>query len=286
MLQKFTIYFTNRFPLLPLLLYTTVTALSINSAFYSIDWKKTFIISLVYLMFLFHLRILDEFKDYYYDTRYHTDRPIQQGFMSLSILRKVGMMNLFFLFFLAFFVSNLKQAAFLILAIFYTIFMFKEFFIPKFLSKHVLIYLFSHEIVFIPLFLFFYSVFYKAIWIPITFADFALLFYTISPIILIEIGRKIKHRYDKKGKKTDDTYAYIWGQENSLRVFSFMLGLVGVLSIFIPGFNNLLSGVILFITLILFSGSFIYPKYLIGKSMAVTTICALLLPSFLIYSFL
>ena len=276
-MTKLKTYLTDRFPLVPLAIYSLATGLGINSAFNQIDLQKVVITTLLYLSFLLHLRVLDEFKDYAYDNLNHPDRPVQTGLITLGELKIVGILNLVVLFLLAYFASPPQVILLLIIALLYTILMFKEFFAPEFLRSRPLLYLVTHQLVLIPLFLFFYSLFNKHAWTINDLSRSSRLFYTILPATLIEIGRKLKNRYNDKGEKTSDTYAYWWGEKNSLLAFAALVLVAGLLSLYITGFNPLFSFLIIASALIIFAGSFYYQGFLIEKNMLITSFYTLFL---------
>lgn len=277
-LQNFIHYLKHRFPVVPLYLYTLITVLGISATTNSHNYFKVFSLSIIYLLFLFHLRVLDEFKDFSYDTKHHTDRPVQSGLITLRELQKVGFINSIMIAFLVFFTASLFVATFFGIAYLYTFLMFKEFFLGEKLKKRSVLYLLSHEVVFIPLFLYFYSALYEKVWIINSISDAALVLFTIIPIILIEIGRKIPHRYDKKGRKTNDTYSFQWGEVKTIQVFSALVVISGVLSLFITHFKQMLTMGIFAGGSALYVMSYIHHQIIVKYNMVITTIFALGLP--------
>lgn len=282
LLHKIQIYFTDRFPILPLFIFTSLTAIAINTLFHTSSYLKIISISFIYLQFLFHIRILDEFKDYLYDKTNHADRPVQSGLISLKSLKIIGIINLLIIVILAVLISNLFLVLIFFISLLYTFLMYKEFFVSEYLRKRALLYLTSHEIVFIPLFIFFYSSLWNSIWIPNNISQISHFLFLILPITIIEFGRKMKHRKNHKGDITDDTYAFIWGEENSLRIFILLILLEGLLSLNIIGINHFVPIVINTLSLLLFLISFIHSKILIENNMIITTLIALLIPICLI----
>jgi 4-hydroxybenzoate polyprenyltransferase len=271
-------YLKERFPIVSLSLFSLITALAINSSSETHNYIKVFCVALIYLLFLFHLRVLDEFKDYQYDNENHKDRPIQSGLISLSFIKKIGVINFVLLNFIALLISSPYVFLLCMVSLLYTGLMFKEFFIPDYLRKRPVFYLISHEIVLIPLYLFFYSVINGKLWFFSDFNKLSLFLYTFIPIILIEIGRKLKHRYSKEGKTTNDTYAFIWGERKSIQIFSILILIAGLLSIFIQNFNFIFSTLIIISSFIIFLGSYLYPKLIIDNNMLITSIFVLALP--------
>lgn len=278
----FKIYFTDRFPTLPLFAYTTVSAFAINTIGKEMIYIKVFAVSVIFLLFLIHLRIMDDFKDLNYDNLNHVDRPVQQGLVSLPLLKVLGTTNLILLLIIGYLASNPLILSFLIFSLSYTFFMYKEFFIPEFLRKRIFLYLFSHEIVLIPLFLFFYSLLAEKVWKPVNIFQLSHFIYLILPMVIIEVGRKMKHRLDRFGKPTDDTYAYVLGEKVSLQLFIALLLLEVFLSLRIPAYNTLSSLFIFTFTLTLFISSIRWHQALIKNNVAITTFTGLLIPALLL----
>lgn len=271
--KRLNSYLKERFPWFSLSIYSLLTIFAINSAFKSFNIFKVFGLALLYVLFLFHLRVLDEFKDFQYDAENHADRPIPRGLIDLNFIKTLGIINFALQVTLSYLLAPPAVFLLYLLTLTYTGLMFKEFFASRFLRVKPVLYLISHEIVLIPLFLFFYSTLNGALWKITSFSKLALFIYTFLPIILIEIGRKLKHRVNTEGKHTNDTYAYVWGEKTSIVVFAAIIILAGILS-----FSRLLllSGAILIL------GSQMFPKFIVKNHMGLTTIFALLLPILLI----
>ena len=275
-------YLRERFPIVSLSLFSFITALAINSSFEVHNYIKVFCVALIYLLFLFHLRVLDEFKDYQYDNKNHKDRPIQRGLISLSFIKTIGVINFVLLSSIALLVSSIYVFLLCMVSLLYTGLMFKEFFISDYLRKRPVFYLISHEIVLIPLYLFFYSVINGKLWVFSDFNKLSLFLFTFIPIILIEIGRKLKHRYSTEGKITNDTYAFIWGEKKSIQIFAILVLIAGLLSVFIQNFNFIFSALIIISSFIIFLGSYLYPKLIINNNILITSTFVLGLPFLLL----
>ena len=156
--------------------------------------------------------------------------------------------------------------------------MFKEFYVSEYLRKRALLYLFSHQIVFIPLFIFFYSSLWNRLWIPNNISQVSHFLFLVLPITIIEFGRKMKHRVNHKGEITNDTYAFIWGEKNSLRIFTLLILLESLLSINIVGINQSIPFGLILLSIVLFLISYSSSRILIENNMILTTIIALLIP--------
>jgi hypothetical protein len=277
MFKSFLKYLKIRFPLLPLSIYSLLTMICINRLFGQLQYTKVLILSFIYLQFFFHLRILDEFKDYKYDSTYHSDRPVQKGIISLYFLKIIGIVNLLILLVLSFFVSVPSTIPLLLVSLLYTFFMYKEFFIGEKLRSRIILYLISHEVVFIFLFLYFYSVFQNHLWFSSNISDVCGFIYLLIPIPLIEFGRKIKPRYDSQHRQTDDTYSYHWGEIKTIRLFSLLVLLAGSLSLSINHFQIAYSFFIIIPAFILYFFSKRYKKFIVKQNMPLTVIFTVLL---------
>jgi hypothetical protein len=271
-------YFKERFPFIPLYIYCTLTIVGVSTGFdRNADILTILILGLIYVSFLLHIRVLDEFKDFVYDSKHHPERPVQKGSVKLSGLKIIGFLNLAFMISAAFMLFG-SAAVFLIAALAYTFLMFNEFFISDFYERYLVLYMIAHEMVFIPLFLFFFSTYNGKLWFFTNFSGAALFIYLIIPIIVIEIGRKIKHRKDESGKKTHDTYAFRWGQKRTVYVFSALIISAGILSFMITGFTPLLSWLLIISALSIAILNNIKTEIVVENSMLLTTTFALLIP--------
>lgn len=282
-MKSLSSYFKQRFPLLPLFLFALLTIAGTSRKIQAPkDYLKIFLLSLIYTGFLFHLRVLDEFKDFDYDNRYHPDRPIQEGKISLKQVKILGVINLVMMLVASIMASSLTLTSLFLFVIFYSLIMFKEFFIKNFYEKSPLLYLISHQIVFIPLYLYFYSSLNSSLWTVNNLNKLSLFSYTLIPIVLIEIGRKMNYRFDEQRKKTSDTYLFVWGERKTISLFSSLVILSGLFSLYIQNFRWLFSLSILTSGLVLFIGGFLFPKRIIKFNLVITVISALGLPTLLL----
>lgn len=276
--NNFKLYLSSRFPFVPLFLYSLITSLAISSFLSKDNYFKVIVVAFIYLLFFFHLRVMDEFKDFAYDNKNHEDRPVQIGLISLDFIKRLGLINFLIMSFLALIVSFGNVFLIFLFAMGYTTLMYKEFFVPDYLRNRPMLYLFSHEVVMIPLFIFFYSAINNNLWLFDNTEKASAFIYTLIPVILIEIGRKLEHRHNKKGEETNDTYVYLWGTGKSIRIFAGLIFISGLISVNIQDFNIYFSNGIIFISLIIFLGSYLFPKIIVKSNMALTSLIALTLP--------
>lgn len=276
-------FLKQRFPVFPLLIFSILTISGVSTRIQlHTNYIKVILLAFIYTGFLFHLRILDEFKDYEYDSHYHPDRPVQSGEISLKQIGILGIINLAIMFAASLIASGLKLIPLLIFVIFYSFVMFKEFFIKSFYEKSPALYLISHQVVFIPLYFYFYSSLNSSFWTITDLEKLSLFCYSLIPVVLIEIGRKMNYRFDKEGKRTNDTYLFVWGEKRTISIFSALLILSGMFSFYIPSFRWPLSVLILISGLIIFIGGFQFPKKIIKFNMIITFISVLGLPALLL----
>lgn len=279
----YALYFQDRFPLIPLIIFCALSIFGIASIFmHPIPKNQILWLTLVYIGFLLHLRILDEFKDYHYDAKYHPKRPVPSGSINLAFLKSLDLINLVLIVMFAFFVSSPQIFLLFALVLIYSALMFQDFFINNFYERSPALFLVAHQAVFVPFYLFFYSALNRSIWSPFALDKISHFIYLILPIVLIEIGRKISHRIDPSGHKTSDTYAYVWGQKTTLRVFAILIITAGALSLFIKNFQSYFSLLLIFAGAAVFLGSSRWQDMITKHSMLLTSIVALTLPSLLL----
>ena len=148
---RFWQYMKERFPLQK----NGVLLLLIFSAIYTgtTHYFKyvTFIAgAAAYVLFALHLRLMDEFKDFKADSEYRPYRPVQRGLVTLKELGLV-MAVLIAIELILSALTGFLGFIFFTAAILYSFLMWKEFFIGKFLGRHMYLYALSHGVVTIPL---------------------------------------------------------------------------------------------------------------------------------------
>jgi 4-hydroxybenzoate polyprenyltransferase len=216
MLLRIALYIKKRFPVVPLFFFTSLVGCSAEYYLTQATSYRGIVAGITFLLFFLHLRLLDEFKDFEFDSAFHKDRPIQTGDISMGNIKVILVVNFIILLILG---LTLNFGYLLLIPLGYSFFMFKEFFVNDFYHKNSVAYLLAHEMVFFPLYLFIFSYLNDKIYLFNNIDHFLLYVYFIIPVTLIEIGRKMNHRYDNFNKQTDDTYVFIWGEKNTIRVF-------------------------------------------------------------------
>jgi 4-hydroxybenzoate polyprenyltransferase len=236
---RFTTYLRERFPLqqfVPLALLFGTGASLFSQTFLPVVFRisNIFLSFLVLFLFLFRLRLFDEFKDYDHDKKYYPNRPVPRGLISLRELKvivlAVSIIELFISIYLGF-----ASFVFFILAFFYSLLLLREFFVKKWLKNHFTIYITVHEILCFFLFYYLYSV-------NIRNFDFAFrgpffiysAFLTLSFFIL-EVSRKI--RPSNLEIPSRDTYTAQYGISGAVKLITVLATIAVLLAVIVYYFE-------------------------------------------------
>lgn len=200
-------------------------------------------------LFFFLLRLFDEFKDAEEDATYRPYRPVPRGLISFNELKILIVVSILIIFSLnALFASTMIPIILGVLI--YLTFMTKEFFIPKWLKSHPVIYMVSHMFI-MPLF----DLYTTGLDWHLQQADpsiYLLLFLIISFFngMVIEIGRKIRSKDQEEVGV--ETYSFLWGEKKSTLVWLLILLIVFLLSFLCMWVlnYNLLEIIVLFLIFI------------------------------------
>ena len=115
-------------------------------------WPITFGVITLFLFFL-RLRLFDELKDYEHDVEFYPKRPVPRGLISLREI-KILIFPLAGLELMIALKSGTLALIVFLVSFIYSLLMFKEFFIRDWLRKHFTLYVFAHELLVIPLFIY------------------------------------------------------------------------------------------------------------------------------------
>ncbi len=153
-MMNWNIFIKERFPLpshlLMILLFVGGHLALLRSAGTQVLIADGIIVFLAILIFFFKMRLYDEIKDYDLDCQINKDRPLPRGLLKVSdvkngiwvcLVLEISLMSLL----------GVKATLSFMIAIFYSLLMYKEFFIPKLLRPHLTTYAVSHTIVTIPM---------------------------------------------------------------------------------------------------------------------------------------
>jgi len=166
------------------------------------------------------MRIADEHKDFEEDSKFRPYRPVQRGIVTLKELRIIGVMLVLAQIGLSIWVG-LPLLITLGIAYIWFVLMTAEFFVPKWLKRHLTIYLLSHMMI-LPLI----NLYVTSIeWLPRGGVfSFGLLAYMISSFCdgtVVEVGRKLRAKEDEEYGV--DTYTQIWGPRRAMAVWALVI---------------------------------------------------------------
>jgi 4-hydroxybenzoate polyprenyltransferase len=185
----------------------------------AIAWRAVLFGALIALMQFLLLRVADEHKDYETDLAHRPYRPVQRGLVSLRELRFVGAGAAVVM--LAVTIATRSLQLLIILAALWGYFalMWAEFFAPKWLTKHPLLYLASHMVL-LPLLAWLVAgtQFALSSGNALSLPSLAPMFFVAVLLlgVVLELGRKIRATPDEE--KGVETYSALWGQQRA-RVF-------------------------------------------------------------------
>jgi 4-hydroxybenzoate polyprenyltransferase len=169
------------------------------------------------LLFFLQLRIADEFKDLEDDARFRPYRPVPRGLVTLRELAAIGMAAALVQLGLALWLEP-SIAWLLIAAWIYLALMTREFYVPRWLNAHPVIYMTSHMLI-LPL----VDLYATACdWWSAGLRrppDGLYWFLAVSYLngIVVEVGRKTRVPADEETGV--ETYSALWGLSGAIRVW-------------------------------------------------------------------
>lgn len=248
--SRWSIYFKERFPLIPNLL----VALGIVES--ARRWSTVqgseprgplaFMIALIGgMLFLMQLRLMDETKDFDKDKIAHPERPLPRGLFRLdefkTFVRRFQWSMILWMGVAA--VAGGIQAAILFgFGVFYLHLMFVEFYLGDRLARRPLLYAILHQIIIFPLGYFVLACFHSP-WNDLRGFWFCTLL--IGAFFGFEVGRKL----DPEAHPVLRTYLSVYGKEKTVFLLLGLLGIsthaastLGVASVLGPLYILILAG--------------------------------------------
>ncbi len=191
---------------IPVLLIAVIAALNVGVVYSFSDQKLVpgfFAAVMIIVLYMVQIRASDEKKDFEHDNKFHKDRPVQRGLVTLQELATVNRVVII--------LQLLIYASFISLPILlvglasqsYAFLTRKEFFIREWLRPHFHLYNLLH---YVQLVILQFGVI--VIVQPEGISKVTLLLYAAAHASLMEIGRKM---YSKKEDTTDDSYSAQFG---------------------------------------------------------------------------
>lgn len=154
LLKKCHIYFKERFPIRVYFIFIFCIHYSsylfgfklTAKASISIINVKSFLGFLVVFLIFMQLRIFDDYKDYYQDKLKYPERSLSKGDLNLTDLKNISQLIILLQIISSLYIG-LTSTILWLLIFFWSILMLKEFFMPKFLNNHRVIYVISHQLI-------------------------------------------------------------------------------------------------------------------------------------------
>ena len=222
---RFYKYQKERFPFVVLIFTTlsvvlsSVAVVAVSNAKLSDYNLEIFIGTVTCLLFMFNIRVFDDFKDNKFDNKYHKERPVQRGLITIKELNLVN-----FCFILIQILLNLifakETLIFWILAMVYSLIARKEFFVKKFIKKHFILYNFLNtlQIFFLQIYLYALIEPMSSIKEPLLIIHFV---FVLANAVILEIARKLKSV--KKESSGRDTYSGRYGVKKASLTYFFSI---------------------------------------------------------------
>ncbi len=214
---RFWEYQKERFPVLILVMTTFAVVLSSSTVLRMepLNWMSIIGATFLGMLELFHIRVIDEFRDFEHDRQFHPQRPVQQGIVNLKELAKIDRIGVaMFVVLTALF--GVKAFIFGIVALGFSFVAGKEFFLHEKIRKNFFLYNAINILQMFWLQFLIYAVLdpaFKIGSIPL-WTHFAFAF---TNSIIIEIVRKIRIPGDESAGR--DTYSWHAGFHGSIVLF-------------------------------------------------------------------
>ena len=217
--NRLYVYQKQRFPIVFLLLATFPVILSSTAvvAQNKLNFLQMSSVLIASVCYLFHIRVIDDYRDFEHDSLYHKDRPVQIGIISLTDLKKIDIIAVF-IFLLIAISSGMYGLGLSILMLVYTFFAEKEFLMTEKIRKHFFIYNAINLLQMMLLQAFVYCFFFKYFYLN-TIIIIHFLFITIGTLIF-DFLRKLKTPQTESIGK--DTYTWHLGFGNSIFFYLFL----------------------------------------------------------------
>ncbi len=250
-------YQKERFPLLILFFTTGIIFLSSYALLFITkptlnDWILLILGNIIALIFLFHIRVLDEKRDFLDDNKWHKNRPIQKGLISLKELSIIDYIMLLIAVVILIFI-NRKSLLFFILGLIFVFFASNDFFIRKYIIKRIVLYHLLNSFQMIILLFFIYY------WISSTIKfDYVILLHMIMVygcIFLVEVIRKVSPSKNLEYKQ--DSYISSLGRIGTFLLLILIISVIYASYVLLLNFLSIgiiyhIIGILLFVLVMIF----------------------------------
>ena len=175
------------------------------------------IATITLLCFMFYMRVIDDYKDKEFDNKYHKDRQIQKGKISLKYLIFLSIILTILILGINF-IKSVYASLFLFMFLIYNFASIYNFGLKK-LRDNMLLYNILNMMQMIFLQFYIYSIFSTQINFinPLLYMHF---FFVLGNISLLEVARKLRGK--KEETRANDTYSSYLGIRKSGLIFMFI----------------------------------------------------------------
>jgi len=211
LIKSFFKYQQERFPLLFLGLVSLSGVVGTSAILDTHNWITIISGTCITLTFLFHVRVIDEIRDFSHDTEFHPNRPVQKKLISIKELKILRIISLI-IFFSISIIFSFETFIFAVFLFLYSSLAGRDFFCSKKIKKHFFLYNLLNMVQLIGLQLVVYTMFkWNYYFSPIIIAHITIIFLLSA---LLEIVRKIK--LEKSETLGKDTYSSHLGYRGSI----------------------------------------------------------------------
>ena len=266
LLSRFNEYQKERFPF-AVLTFTTLSVVLSSAAIVAQEGQTLSKLTLpiivgtiTCLLFMFNVRVFDDFKDKGFDDTFHGKRPVQRGLISLKELNLINYISIAFQVLLNIFIS-ISAFFYWILAMIYSLIARAEFFMKDFIKKRFILYnaLNLLQMFFLQIYLYALIQPNFSFTNPLVFIHFI---FVLANAVILEIARKLKSKDDESLGK--DTYSGRYGIKTASFIYagSYFITYILFLIIFLQiGYSLLILLLsLVFLALIINSNIFYYVK--------------------------
>lgn len=192
-----------------ILVFTLVNALALHPQMkFAVTGSDFFGLFILTALFFFRMRLFDEIKDYETDLRVNPTRPLARGLITVGETKRMILVSIFFEVLLAATFGKATFAAY-VLALGYSLLMYREFFMSDFLRSRLTTYAVSHTIVSVLIGLFIALGAQHGTWDQIHRPVMIFLFSNWFFFNLFEFARKTFHPSEER--PTVDSYSSLFG---------------------------------------------------------------------------
>jgi hypothetical protein len=219
-IKSFLQYQQERFPLIVLIPVSLSGVMGASAVLGLHNWTTIALATCLTVAFLFHVRVIDEVRDFTHDNAYHPDRPVQKQIISIRGLKILRALSL--LLFFAISLSSLRTFILAAAVFAYSALAGRDFFCPNWIRKYFYLYNLLNMVQLIGLQMVVYTMFnWDYDFNKVIVANIIMVF-LLS--LLLEVVRKIKLPKDETLGR--DTYSDRLGFTGSITFLNIILALI------------------------------------------------------------